>query len=616
LRLLFDLETDGLLDTVTKVHSLVIRDVDTKGEWSCQSPIPYSIESGMEVLSRADVLIGHNLLTYDLEVLKKLFNFKTSAKIIDTLVCSRLIWPDTKDVDLKLWKRGRMPGFLIGKHSLEAWGYRLGELKGEFGKHTDWKAWTPEMQEYCEQDVKLNAMLFEKIEKQDYSQEAIDLEHEFQWIIYQQEQFGFRFDEQKAGELYAVLAKRRDALKTELQKTFEPTIIQLKTKTKTIPFNPGSRDQMAKRLKARGWQPKAFTETGKPQVDETILEGIGSPEALKCAEFLMVQKRISQLAEGNEAWMKLCKKGRIHGRVLTNGAVSGRCTHFGPNITQVPGVMDRLGNVQPYGKECRDLFTVDPGYVLVGADASGLELRCLAHFMAKYDDGAYAKILLEGDIHTTNMTAAGLDKRPAAKTWIYRYLYGSGDFKLGNLSDITPEMIEQFRAEEKKRWAHSLKMQTWKKEPTDDLTIATCVKGNLLRTQFEEKTPALAQLKADLLYAYNDRGYIKGIDGRILQVRSKHSILNLLLQSAGAIVVKKGTSILHGKLTKEGLKFGPDYGQVAHAHDELEIQSRPELAEHIGLSAVQSFKEAGEHFRFRCPLSGEFRIGKTWAEVH
>src|SRR5690606_31621074 len=184
-----------------------------------------------------------------------------------------------------------------------------------------------------------------------------------------------------------------------------------------------SRTHIYKRLKDKyNWKPKEFTEKGTPKVSEEVLESLPYPEAELLNEYLMIQKRISQLAEGHSAWLKMVRPdGRIYGSVITNGAVTGRMTHNSPNLAQVPAV-----NV-PYGKECRSLFTVPDDRVLVGADASGLELRCLAHYMARFDKGAYARELLEGDIHTANQKAAGLPTRDNAKTFIYAFLYGAGD---------------------------------------------------------------------------------------------------------------------------------------------------------------------------------------------
>jgi DNA polymerase I-like protein with 3'-5' exonuclease and polymerase domains len=290
----------------------------------------------------------------------------------------------------------------------------------------------------------------------------------------------------------------------------------------------------------------------------------------------MIQKRIGQLAEGDQAWLKLVRKGKIHGSVNTNGAVTGRATHAYPNISQVPS------SNSPYGLEFRELFTVPAGWTLVGADASGLELRCLAHFMAKWDGGQYGEVLLTGDIHTMNQEAAGLETRPQAKTFIYAFLYGAGDAKIGSIVGGGP------------------------------------AEGKKLKTRFLAKTPALKRLK-DAVGDAAKRGHLIGLDGRILHVRSQHAALNTLLQSAGAIICKKWLVILEERLQIQGFKHGwdGDYAFCAWSHDEVQIACRtPEIATVIAWFATKAVEQAGAHFNFRCPLAGEAKVGSHWGETH
>ena len=612
-KIVFDLESDGLIEETTKIHCICTYDLTT-GEartWSSQKE--NDIENGISYLSNAVELIGHNILGFDLIVLRKLFpNFRTPSKITDTLILSRLVYPDMKERDFQRLKTD-FPKQLIGRHSLESWGYRLGCKKGDFKKNNDFSTWSREMESYCENDVVVTRKLYEMFVRENYSPEALDLEQEFALIINKQEKHGVLFDVDKARTLYATLAKRRVELEQELQRVFEPEKVEMKStfytfnnatfstkaeaaaaarhlaklkktkikdelskivegapKTKEIPFNCGSRDQIANRfIKKYGWRPTDFSPDGKPKVDEAILKSMTYPEAAPLCEYLMIQKRLGQLAEGKEAWVKLEKNGRIHGRVNTNGAVTGRCTHSNPNMAQVPAVR------ASYGKECRELFTVAKGYKMVGADASGLELRCLAHFMGKWDEGAYAKELLEGDIHTANQKAAGLETRDQAKTFIYAFLYGAGDAKIGTVVGKGQE------------------------------------EGAKLRANFLKKTPALKYLK-DAVEKAAKRGYLLGLDGRKLWIRSEHAALNTLLQSAGALVMKKACCILD-KMIKES---GFDAKFALNVHDEWQIEVKEEVAELVGNLAVQAIRDAGDFFNFRCPLDGEFRIGNNWAETH
>lgn len=591
--LIFDLESDGFLDELTKIHVLSIYDCSTKKFLRFdQEKVP----EGVKLLSQADEIIGHNIINFDIPALQKVYpDFQPAGKVTDTLVWARLVFSDIKDIDFKLFNKNRLPGKYIGKHSLEAYGWRLGILKDDFHETTDWQEWSQEMSDYCEQDVAVTLALYEKLKSKGVSEEALELEHQVAHIIKRQVERGFYFDEDKAESLYVTLLKRKNELEESLKslfpswyepngKVFTPKRDNSRygykegcplTKIKLVEFNPSSRQHIYKCLiRKYGWKPQEFTNGGEPKVDDDILGSLPYPEAASLAEYLMIQKRLGQLAEGEKAWLKLVKDHRIHGEVITNGAVTGRMTHMNPNVAQVPAVR------APYGKDCRELFRASPDYTLVGCDASGLELRCLAHFMAPYDGGEYAKVILEGDIHTVNQEAAGLPTRDNAKTFIYAFLYGAGDEKIGQI------------------------VGGGKKE------------GKRLKSEFLKKTPALKNLKDAIEKAIKDRGYLKGLDGRHLHIRSAHSALNTLLQSAGALVMKKALVILDETLQAEGLTPGEDYEFVLNCHDEFGIESLPKYAEMIGENAAESIREAGSYFKFRCPLDGEYKIGKNWAETH
>lgn len=440
-RLIFDIETDGLLDACTKIHCLCIQDEQSGKTWSCSDHPGYTpISEGLRRLAEAELIIGHNIIKFDLPAIRKIHpGWETKAKIRDTLLCTRLIWPDIADSDYaRIKAKKQFPARLIGRHSLEAWGWRIRDHKGDFGKTTDWQTWCKEMQDYCEQDVAVTSALWAHIQLQKYSEESIELEHDFQFILWKQEQNGFPFDKGRAIELYSELSARREQLSCELRQLYPPKIVREtfipkrdnKTKgwtagvpvikTKEIPFNPASRQQIAERLIQQGWKPENYTDTGHPVVDENALAMLHTPETDALREYLMIEKRIGQLAEGQNAWLKLERDGKIHGEVITNGAVTGRCTHNRPNMAQIPAVGS------PYGEQCRSLFGPPEGWVQIGCDASGLELRCLAHYMAAYDGGAYAQVILHGDIHTENQKAAGLETRAQAKRFIYAFLKCKG----------------------------------------------------------------------------------------------------------------------------------------------------------------------------------------------
>lgn len=565
MRLAFDVETDNLLDEATKTHCIVAGDMDSDQTWSVG---PTELNKGILQLGFANELIGHNIIDFDLPVLKKLEGFKPDedVKITDTLTCARVVWPNIAESD---YERKGFPPRLIGSHSLEAWGHRLGILKGMFGKETDWAEWTPEMQEYCEQDVEVTKALMRAIEAQNPSPECIELEHDFLRAILAQNRRGFCFDVEKAEALEAKLSIRYAEIKEELQTTFPPAEIQLKTKVKYLPFNINSRDQIAERLVEKGWKPKERTETGRVKVNETILAEIDIPEAQLISEALTIQKRLGMLSQGKNAWLKLVtSKGRLHGYVNTNGAVTGRCTHSRPNLAQVPAVR------AAYGKECRELFRATPGYLLVGSDASGLELRCLAHFLGRHDGGEYARKILEEDIHTANQIAAGLETRDQAKTFIYALIYGAGDAKLGSIVG------------------------------------GTAKDGKAMRARFLNAIPGFKELVEGVQTAVKRHGYLRGLDGRVLPIRSPHSALNTLLQSAGAVLMKKAT-VLWADATRDW-----DCYLVGHIHDEIQAEARPDIADKVGQAFVDSLVKAGEHFNFRCPITGEYEIAENWAGTH
>jgi DNA polymerase I-like protein with 3'-5' exonuclease and polymerase domains len=478
------------------------------------------------------------------------------SQVYDTLVASRLLNPS-----------------LEGGHSLAAWGQRLGFPKGDF---SDWDGGlTPEMETYCIQDTlvtqKLYNVLINELKYNKFEQRSIDLEHKVQAIVAKQERNGFKLDEKKATILLSELTSKLANIEVSLQSIFPVRVterVSEKTgkslKAKVEVFNPGSRKQIGERLIEKGWKPDRFTETGQPIVDEGTLEGLDIPEAKAINEYLMLQKRVAQI----ESWLKaLGSDGRVHGKVITNGAVTGRMTHMSPNMAQVPN------SGSPYGEDCRDLWIVEKGYKLVGIDASGLELRMLAHYMK---DDAYTSEVVSGDIHTANQKAAGLETRNQAKTFIYAFLYGAGDAKIGKIVG------------------------------------AGAKEGQDLKARFLQNTPALQTLRESVSSIAKNTGTLPGLDGRRLQVRSDHAALNTLLQSAGAIVMKQALINLDEELNRWEI----DYKFVANVHDEWQIEVEERYAELAGRLGVIAIEKSGKDLAMRCPLSGEYKVGNSWKETH
>ena len=583
--IVFDIETDGLISS--KIWCIIGLDVETQKTHIFRHD---EIDEGVKFLEGYDKLIGHNILGFDIPVLRDLAGAKlTSKKIVDTLVLSRLFNPVRE-----------------GGHGLEAWGYRLGFHKIEF---EEYDKFSEEMIKYCERDVRLNYLVYNKLKEESagFSMDSVNIEHKVADIINRQRIKGFYFDDHKATALLDQLNKRMEEVKQKVQEVLGDRETSIKiypklTKTgrlskmgvtehgnstrlaeqeyvalkwqqetaekcnpviriETEEFNLGSRKQIGDRLQELGWKPNKFTPTGQPMVDESILKNIQIHEAQLIAEYLMLQKRIAQIT----SWLKeLQTDGRIHGFVNHNGTITSRMTHRSPNAAQIPSVSSE------YGKECREIWTVPPGYKLTGADASSLELRCLAHYM---NDKDFTNEILHGDIHTTNQHLAGLESRNQAKTFIYALCFGAGDKKL---STILGGDTKHARA---------------------------------VRQRFFDNLPSFKSLKNKVTRAAA-KGYIKGLDGRKVFIRSEHAALNTLLQSAGAIIMKKALVILDKRI------HNFDAHVVANVHDEWQIEVREDQAHAVGEIAVQAIRQAGIDLNLNCPLDGEYNVGSNWAETH
>jgi DNA polymerase-1 len=546
MRIALDIETNRNHDTIWCCSTY---DLDTK-------EVKIWTEAGnfREFIKKATLIVAHNGISFDFPILNK--HWKTSIvmkQVRDTLVMSRLSNP-TRD-------KG---------HSLGNLASLVGRTKKEYEDFDG--GLTTEMVEYCKEDVIICGELYHYLLKElsEFSQQSIQLEHEVAGIVARQEKHGFKLDTIKAQCLLGQWKRRLSDIEEELQTIFTPIVTQRfsektgkQLKDDVEVFNPGSRQQIAKRLMALGWKPEKFTEKGQVVVDDSVLDGVDIPEAKLIAEYLLIQKRVAQV----ESWLEhLSEDRRVHGKVITNGAVTGRMTHHSPNMAQVPS------SSSPWGHECRDCWTVDDGKVLVGADASSLELRMLAHYMR---DEQYAKEIVEGDIHTKNQNAAGLQTRAQAKTFIYALLYGAGPAKIGKIVG------------------------------------GSAADGKKLIDTFLRNTPALKALR-EKVERLSEKGTLQGLDGRQLQIRSAHAALNTLLQSAGAIVMKQALVLLDKKIRL--LKLNANF--VANVHDEWQIECSEEDADLVGDIAVQSIKEAGQVLKMRCPLDGEYKKGKTWAQTH
>ena len=548
-RLVVDIETDSL--DAKEIFCIVAKDLDDDRIYTFTQK---NMEHCKPLLEQSDILVMHNGVSFDAPVLKRLLGCNIPlSKIRDTLLLSQLADPMRE-----------------GGHSLAAWGEKLGFAKIEF---EDFSRYSDEMLKYCIRDVELTAKVYTTLvpELKKFSPRSIKLEHQIRAIIDKQEENGFSLDEPKAMQLLAKLTDESEQIKQQLQDVFKPIVEQRysektgnRLKDKVTVFNPASRKQIAERLMDLGWQPQKHTEKGQPIVAEEVLEKLDIPEAKLIARYLMLEKRASQI----KSWLEhVDDDGKVHGKVLTLRTISGRMAHTSPNMAQIPAVYS------PYGKECRDVWTTSSdNYILLGSDASSLELRMLAHYL---NDRDFTREVVEGDVHTANQRAAGLPTRDNAKTFIYAFIYGAGAAKIGQIVN------------------------------------GTARDGQKLIDNFLNNMPALKTLrhKVDKLAS---RGYILGLDGRILRVRQAHAAMNLLLQGAGAIVCKEWLKFITIEATKRKL----DYKLVASIHDEYQFEVHKEHAEELGGVTTTAMKLTEQSLKVRCPLDSEYKLGKSWAETH
>jgi len=590
----FDIETDGL--NATRVHCIcAMLDNDEPTVYNFIGGNIYGNFRDWLASEDVDTLVGHNIINFDVPILRRLSGFRWDFNLRDTLVLSRLHNPS-----------------LDGGHSLRSWGERLCDLKGDY--QGGWEEYNQEMLEYCQQDVRVTKTLYNHLEmwrNQHDNDEAVDLEHDTANIIRKQTDNGMVLNEERAYELLAEMKEKVLDIEDEVHERFKPLPVwtplnypEDKTHTKDgrmtkryqaqldrgadwnekyewgyyeyPEFNLGSRQQIAKYLQHFGWKPKAFTDKGNVIVDEKVLKSVNIPEAQLIVDYLTLTKRIAMV----KSWVEAINDdtGRVHGNVNPCGAVTGRMTHSKPNCAQVPATrFDKDGNVLwgfegGYGADCRDLWVVPKGYKLVGVDASGLELRMLAHYM---NDPKYTREIVTGDIHSANQKSAGLQTRDQAKTFIYAFLYGAGDIKIGQVAG------------------------------------GGAKRGRILKKNFLDNTPALKQLRTNVQRKAK-KGWVRGLDNRKLHIRSEHSALNTVLQSAGAIVMKKALILLD----EYAKQYNVDYKFVLNVHDEFQCEVREDQADFFGGLAVGSIVQAGKSFNLNCPLDGEYKVGKTWQQTH
>ena len=612
MRLVFDLEADGLYFEATKIWCICAKDIDTGMVYTWSVDDKITISSFLAyTLDLATELIGHNIIQYDLEVLKKLQGFTTDAKITDTLVLSRLLNPDR-----------RKPKSFKGKggpHSLECWGYRLGRWKPE---HDEWDKFSWSMFERCSEDMEINHLtltaLIAETEGHNWK-DAIALEHSTAKIITQQEINGVYFNTEQSNKYVEDLTSTIQ----EIDKDLLPTLpCSVKQRGATVlnpftakgahskkyredisycsgpfcrititPFNLGSITDVKNYLLDNGWEPDSWNynkntgERSSPKLEGSF-QGITGELPKKVKERITLRHRRSQI----EGWIKNVRSDhRITAGANTCGTNTGRMRHR--TVVNVPKansdkeglIWDTSKQKDFFGTQMRSLFCVPPDsdYVMIGHDAAGLELRMLAHYMKDED---YIREILTGDIHSHNQKAAGLPTRDSAKSFIYALNYGAGNEKLGSLAGGGE------------------------------------VLGAKLRREFLKALPSLDRLIKNVKRA-SSKGYLKGLDGRKVWMRRdpdgkviNHKALNTLLQHSGSILMKKSSQILWEEL----IPLYPDLDakKVIDMHDESQAEVNKKDIELYSKLAVQSIVQAGEYYNLRIPMDADVNVGTTWAETH
>lgn len=414
--------------------------------------------------------------------------------------------------------------------------------------------------------------------------EWVALEHRVAQILTDQEIHGWYFDEPAAWKLESTLRQELEGL-TELLRDRHPLVkgseftpkranktsgyVEGATFSRLKEFNPTSRDHIAWVMETHyKWKPTQFTDKGKATIDEVVLKDIGTPIALQFFRCLELTKQLGMLSEGINAWLKLVRDSRIHHHcsVATN---THRCAHRKPNLAQVPSDAD-----------FRKLFRASPDMCMVGADLAGIELRLLAHYLARYDGGRYADVLLNGDIHQENADKIGISRR-LVKTVTYAFLYGAGDQKIGLSYD---QSLSQNEARKK---------------------------GKEIRQAYMDAIPGLEKL-VNATKKAAERGYVRSIDDRRISVDSGHKALNYLLQSGAGVVAKRWMVLTHESIIRADIKAN----QLAFIHDELQFETQEQYVNDLKFSLLWSAQSAGEYYNLRIPIAAEAKSGSNWSEVH
>lgn len=607
-----DIETDGLLDIVTKVHCASFYNLET-GIWNTFTPD--NMDELISFLDSCPEVSGHNFIGFDLPALKKIYGYEYKGKVTDTLLMSRILFPD---ID-------KMEGVKAGPHSVEAWGVRFNYPKPE---HENWTQFSEEMLHRNKTDVEIQTRIYKfclnHLKKLgiDNIDQVMAVETRVWKLMEEQAENGWQFDVLYAQELVKQLTAEIEPLEYQLIEMLPMRTVKPYKETACKAFkangeltvnaanwvqdrfedvagdfsrvlfekmNPGSDKQIKPFMLEAGWQPKEWNykkdKYGKPIRDENFKLILTSPKLPKTVEDWdeVVEQThnptIKLLAHYNKANHRKSQIQGLLDNVREDGRVSARANSCSTNtarmvhrvVVNIPKAKDHVY----YGKQMRAMFIAAPGKILVGADASALEARCEAHYIWNLDR-ANALELIDGDIHTKNADVFHCN-RDIAKNGKYAIGYGCGVAKLASTIGCSKEEAKQLL-------------------------------GN-----YWDNNPGLKELKAILEHEFEEKGYITAIDGRPLSVRYKHALINTLFQSCGSIIMKYALIILDKKIRcaiLKGCKF------VGNFHDEWIVECNPEDAETVAKLSVESIEQAGRILKINVPITGEAKIGHSWAETH
>lgn len=610
-----DIEANGLLPKVNRIFCIVCKDWDTGEITSFTEKDDF--DGFTSYASTVDTWIGHNFIAYDLRVIRKVLKVRIRpSKVYDTLLVSRL----------QQYSRE-------GGHSLANWGRILNFPKKD---PPEFDEFTEDMLDYCINDVELTYKVanYLKREGKKYGSESAErVEHLSQHLLQNQQDFGFALNVDQARQLLSKFTNEANRLELEIVSEIHPRPKLLRlvepryTKKGELSkvglksfgedyeavagpfgliefedFNVGSPKQKVERLNP-WWSPVVRTK-GYRKLNDKLRNGeitqeefdtkqatmwklceenfeTISPDAPKSLRKLGEQAMYTARMKEVEGWFDaLGDDDRVHGEVFSIGAITHRMSHNTPNTANIPSTDS------PYGAECRACFTVgDPvNYRLLGCDAAGIQLRILAHYM---NDPDYTDLVVNGDVHTKNLEVMGIDKgewsddrqqwsaRATAKTFIYAWLLGAGDEKVGLICGSDAAF------------------------------------GRRVKTRFLEGLPALAKLKERAARAARS-GRLVGLDGRKIELKSAHFALSCYLQGAESVIMKTAMIDWHNKVHRMGL----DARQVAVVHDEFQVEVHKDHAEQVGEIIKKSIIDAGKRYEMNCPLDADYRIGLNWLDTH